>query len=282
MFFGLKAGYILAALTLILLWSAPASSQSEIKIFAVEETRSDFSEVPCKAQDRPQAVKTLFEKMGAAPSDILVDKYGNVENIIVRKQGTTGETIVIGAHYDKVADGCGAVDNWTGIVTVARLYGSLKDYQSRKTILLVAFGKEEGGLIGSSAMVRAIKKVNLGQYCAMINIDSLGLSGPQVMDNASTKKLRILVGELAKEMNMPFAHAAIGGADADSSSFAARKIPAVTIHGMTNDWRKILHTRKDQASQINPDSVYQGYRLALALTQRLDGMACDAVRDEKK
>jgi Peptidase family M28 len=127
-------------------------------------------------------------------------------------------------------------------------------------------------------MTNAINKDQAAEYCAMINIDSFGLAAPQVADNMSSKKLAEFTGNLAKELNIPFAHASIQGADSDSSSFIAKKIPAVTLHGMSNDWPKILHSGNDQVSKINPVSVYLGYRLTLAMVLRLDESPCAAYK----
>lgn len=111
----------------------------------------------------------------------------------------------------------------------------------------------------------------------MVNVDSLGLGAPQVADNMSTMKLGVFAAVLAKEMKLPFGHASIN-ADADSSSFIEKKIPAITIHGMTNEWPTILHSRNDQPTKVNPVSVYLGYRLALAMVSRLDEAPCSACR----
>lgn len=267
-------------IALLCLFAPPLSSaqQSEIRISTPEEIKVEFDLVPCKNEERLNAVRSLFEKMGAPASDISIDKYKNVENLVIRKQGSSEEKIVVGAHYDKVADGCGAIDNWSGIVAVAHLYRSLKDVPLKKTILFVAFGKEEKGLIGSHAMVNAIAKDQLAQYCEMVNIDSLGLTAPQVADNMSSKKLTEYTASLAKDMEMPFAHATIAGADSDSSSFIEKKIPALTLHGMTREWPSILHTRNDRTSKMDTNSVYLGYRLALALVVRLDGLPCGEYR----
>nr|ART40711.1 L304 [uncultured bacterium] len=78
---------------------------------------------------------------------------------------------------------------------------------------------------------------------------------------------------------MPFGQATIAGADSDSSSFLRRSIPALTIHGLTEDWPKILHSKNDQATKVNPLSVYLGYRLALALVLRLDNLPCKEFKD---
>ena len=266
---------ILSTLALLLCVSAHAQ-ESTINFSTPEELQADLRLAPCKNDERLEGVKVLFEKVGAPASAVSAEKYKSVENLVIRKQGTSRETIVIGAHYDKVPDGCGALDNWTGIVALAHIYRSIKDVPLRKTIIFVAFGKEEDGLIGSRAMVDAIAKEQLGRYCAMINIDSLGLAAPQVLDNSSTKKLTDLAEDIAKNMKMPFGHAIVQNADSDSSSFVRKKIPAVTIHGMSNNWRSILHSGNDQVSKVNPLSVYLGYRLVLAMIGRLDASPCAA------
>jgi Iap family predicted aminopeptidase len=248
-------------LALLILLLVPASSSTQyrgVSISTPDEIKAEFDSVLCKNEERLSAAKVLFEKAGAHASDIVVEKYRSVENLVVRKPGTSQEIIVIGAHYDKVSAGCGAVDNWSGVVTIAHLYKSLKDAPLTKTMLFVAFGKEEEGLIGSHAMVGAISKDQLAQYCEMINIDSFGLAVPQVADNMSSKKLGAFTADLAREMKLPFNHASIVGADGDSSSFLSKKIPAITLHGLNNDWSSVIHSRNDQASKINAVSVYLG------------------------
>lgn len=264
---------------LLLQASPPAFAQDAAsKISGIEQIAEDFAAVPCDDSERLAGVKALFARAGATPSDLTMDQHRDVANLVVVKQGESSGKIVIGAHYDKVANGCGAIDNWTGVVAMSHLYRTLRDMPLKKTLVFVAFGKEEKGLIGSRAMAKAIGKEQVAEYCAMVNIDSLGLGPPQVADNMSSKKLEQLAADLAKDMDMPFAHARIRGGDSDSSSFVAKKIPALTIHGMNKRWSTILHTNKDQASNVNSTSVYLGYRLALAMIVRLDGLPCDAFK----
>lgn len=268
-------------LTVLVFFTAaiPAGAQDpDIKVSSPEQIKQDFDTVPCEDKKRLDAVKSLFEQAGVPSSDVTIEKYKDVENFVLIKKGESSEKIVVGAHYDKVADGCGALDNWTGVVTLSHLYRTLKNVPLKKTLMLVAFGKEEKGLIGSRAMTNAISKDQITEYCAMINIDSLGLGPPQVADNMSSNKLGQLTANLAKEMKMPFAHASIEGADSDSTPFNGKKIPAVTIHGLNNDWPKILHSRNDQVSKVNPVSVYLGYRLTLAMVLHLDESTCAAYK----
>jgi Peptidase family M28 len=253
-----------------------------IHLSTPEEIKSEFDSVPCKDDERQNAVKALFERMGADPSEITTEKFKKVENVVIRKAAASTESanekIVIGAHYDKTSMGCGAVDNWTGIVALAHIYRALKEVQLKKTILFVAFGEEEKGLIGSAAMVEPINKEQASEYCAMINIDSLGLAVPQVIESISSKKLVDLTASLAKEIDVPFQRGYFSGGSSDSDSFIKKKIPAITIHGLSNNWKNILHTGFDKAANIKPESVYLGYRLALSLLVRVDQASCQEFR----
>jgi hypothetical protein len=250
-----------------------------------EEISAEFDSVPCKNKDRLAAVKALFEKMGAKPDEITVEKFGSVENVVVKITGasseSTAEKIVIGAHFDKTPDGCGAIDNWSGIVAIAHIYRTMKTLKPKRTMIFVGFGEEEKGLIGSNAMVSKIKKEQVADYCAMINIDSLGVAIPQAADNMSSKKLIDATAEIAAQMGMQFAHANIPGAGGDSMSFVSKKIPAITIHGLTSDWPKILHSSNDKPEKVNRPSVYLGYRLGLSLLAKVDDSPCDAFREVK-
>lgn len=253
--------------------------QRKVAFSTPEQIQEDIKAVPCRGnEERLAGVKALFMKMGAAATDISVEKINNVENVVLRKQGSASGLIVVGAHYDKVSHGCGAVDNWTGIVAIAHIYKTIKDVPLKKSVLFVAFGREEEGLIGSRAMVRAIDKEDLGQYCAMINIDSLGLGIPQAETGISSKKLVARASELAKRMEMPFQQGTIRDGDTDSSSFLERKIPAIALHALSNEWQKILHTHDDKVSKVNTMSVFMGYRLALGLFGEVENSACDAFR----
>lgn len=248
-----------------------------VKYSTVEQIKADIDLVPCKNEARLDAVRALFQRMGAGTDDMSLEKFKNVENLVITKRGESDERIVVGAHYDKVSEGCGAVDNWTGIVALAHLYRTLKPTPLKKTLIFVAFGKEESGLVGSHAMASAIPKEQIALYCAMINIDSLGMGRPQVADNLANPKLEALAERLATDMKMLFGHANVLG-DSDSSSFRDKKIPAITLHGLTNEYLTLLHTSKDTVTKVNPVSVYLGYALVVAMVDSIAGTPCNAFR----
>jgi hypothetical protein len=267
------------------LFLAPISfgtQDGKLIISTQDEIAQDIALAPCDSNKRLDAVKALFARMGASAEQVAVERLDDVDNIVIRKPGKSPETLVIGAHYDKTPNGCGAIDNWTGILTMAHIYRSLKDVPLQKTLIFIAFGKEENGLLGSKAWVRNIKKEEVEQYCAMVNIDSLGMAAPQVLENLSSKTLVNRVADLAKRMNLAFTKINIHGAGADSESFIAKKIPALTISAVANGWESVLHTSNDKAAKVNPASVYLGYRLALALIVDLNGPPCGVSRNEAK
>lgn len=275
---------LLVAMSVLLVSLGPftlATSQTpqgQLIISTREQIGEEFKNVPCKNEERQRAVKALFERMGAPSSEIIVEKLKGVENLVVRKIGASEEKVVIGAHYDKVDLGCGAIDNWTGIVAIAHVYRAFQNVTPNKTLVFVAFGREEDGLIGSEAMARAIPKDDQKQYCAMVNIDSLGMGYPQVTDENSSHKMGLLAETLAEKMKVPFAHSSFVGADSDAHSFKAKGIPTMDIHGLTSRWRSYLHSSSDNVSNVKIESVYLGYRFVLAAVISIDTARCDSYK----
>lgn len=268
------AACVVASLLVI----APAAGESPaaLALSTPEQLGEDLDAVPCKNGDRRAAVVALFRKVGAEEGDVSVEKLPRVENVVVRKPGRGAGTIVVGAHYDKATIGCGAVDNWSGVVAVAHLYRTLKDHPTEKSILFVAFGREEEGLVGSKAMVKVLSEEARAEYCAMINFDSLGMGRPQAARNLSSASLMKLTGEVAEQMKIPYAEGRING-DSDSSAFKAKGIPAITIHGLAAGYEQVIHTGNDQRSKVLKESVYLGYALGVGLLVSMDSQACGAL-----
>ena len=243
-----------------------------------EQLLEDALTAPCKNDDRLEAARDLFLRAGAPAEAVEVVDAGRYKNIVVTIPGSGPGTIVVGAHYDKTSEGCGAIDNWAGVTMVAHLYKTLRQLRPQRTFVFVAFGGEEAGLKGSRAFVDNIAKAERTSYCAMINFDSFGLGQPQIIEEISSPKLTTFVGKVAQESKVPFSAARLGIGDSDSTSFKRGGIPAVTLHGLSNEWDKIIHTGNDQASRIRSASLYLGYILGINVLARLDGCDCAEFR----
>ncbi len=264
-------------LLFVLSFSTQSFGQQTNPLVSTEEAVTESVKlVPCKNEDRTEAVKKLFGQMGAKPDEITVEKFNKdkVSNVVVKKKGKTDETIIIGAHYDKVDAGCGVVDNWTGIAIIAHLYKTFSQMETQKSYIFVAFDQEEKGLLGSEGMAKAIPKENRAQYCLMVNFDSFGTGAPMALGNASSSKMLALAKKLGEENKFKFIDITVEGANADSSSFKSRDIPAITMSGLDNSWMNYMHSKNDQLEKINMKSVYYSYRFGLVYLAKLDSTGC--------
>ena len=94
-------------------------------------------------------------------------------NIVAEVSSPTAtKTLMIGAHYDKVEKGVGAVDNASGSIAVLELLKAFKDNPLKNYNLKVGFWDlEEKGLLGAGEYVKAYKD-NLPEI--YINFDVFG------------------------------------------------------------------------------------------------------------
>ncbi|MEW5975074.1 MAG: M28 family peptidase [Acidobacteriota bacterium] len=251
---------------------------NELTYSTQEQIYADAVQGPCSDQDRLEAITALFKRAGASEADIRIVEFKKGKNVIVTLPGSAEGYIVIGAHYDKSDLGCGAIDNWTGVVILSHVYRTSRQIRPQRTVLFVGFGREEAGLEGSMAMAGSIPKAERSSYCAMVNLDSFGLAIPQILSNVSTISLEKFTRTVADKAKVPISSAPVAIAAADSLSFKKKGIPAVTLHGLSAKWQDILHTASDQPDRIQAASVYLGYVLSLNLLARLDNCDCSAFR----
>ena len=182
---------------------------------------------------------------------------GNVDspsrNVIADKRGTTddGRTVIIGAHYDTVADTEGASDNGSGVATVLTLaeYMAGRDYPF--DVRIIFFGSEEIGLLGSNNYVDNMSEEEIENTIAMLNFDALG-SGTRLDtagDPALTDRTHAIGFDLGMEMGR-FSEerwAGLGGAS-DHGPFRLAGIPAQYI---TADDKSRINSPADEIRHIN-------------------------------
>ena len=90
------------------------------------------------------------------------------------------EIVVLGAHYDHLGISKGSIyngadDNASGTAALLEIAEKVKAHQKllKRSILLIAFGAEEQGLLGSSYFVNH-PTVSLDNIILMINMDMVG------------------------------------------------------------------------------------------------------------
>ena len=175
------------------------------------------------------------------------------------------EYVVIGAHFDHLGMGGpgsgsraidtvavhnGADDNASGVSAVIQLAEKLAgDNSNKRSVIFVAFGAEEMGLLGSKEFTMK-SPVETDKMVAMFNFDMIGrLKEDNSLNIGGTKtaeETEDLLNELNPDFTLAFTGEGIG--PSDHASFYLQDIPVIYIStGAHPDY----HTPQDDAELIN-------------------------------
>jgi Zn-dependent M28 family amino/carboxypeptidase len=224
--------------------------------------------------EREAIVKNLFQSAGCADGKLTEQavKGSKQPNVICVLKGSTDSVIVVGAHFDHVDAGDGVVDNWTGASMLPSLYQALKTEPRKHTFVFVAFSAEERGLVGSRFYVSSLSADEVKKIDAMVNMDTLGLGPTEVWASRSNQKLVQTLSGVAHALKLPLTGVNVDGVgQSDEESFIDRKVPTITIHSLTKETLRVLHSSKDNYSAVHFDDYYNSYRLLSGYLVLLDG-----------
>jgi len=176
------------------------------------------------------------------------------------------EFIIIGAHYDHLGKGgpgsgsrmadtlaihYGADDNASGVAAVlelARHFSAAKN--NRRSLVFVAFGAEEMGLIGSRSFVNN-PPVDLKKVTAMFNFDMVGRLDPlkkslSIGGTLTSLESEEILQRLNTGLDMTFSGEGVG--PSDHASFYLQNIPVFFI---STSAHPDYHTPGDTPDKIN-------------------------------
>ncbi|MEW6069235.1 MAG: M20/M25/M40 family metallo-hydrolase [Candidatus Thermoplasmatota archaeon] len=118
--------------------------------------------------------------------DEFVYRDAAMRNVVATLNGSSASIFVIGAHYDSVnimdavksindanAPAPGANDDASGVAVVLECARVLANYKTNATVMFVAFGCEEQGMVGSEAFAQKLASENK-TVIGMINLDMVG------------------------------------------------------------------------------------------------------------
>jgi alkaline phosphatase isozyme conversion protein len=108
-------------------------------------------------------------------------------NVIAERRGTSGKQIIVGAHYDTRIPRSerdlerniggpkleGLDDNASGTGVLLELAAALRESAPTHTIVFIAFGAEEIGLMGAHEVVNRMTPAERANTLWMVNIDSV-------------------------------------------------------------------------------------------------------------
>lgn len=226
-----------------------------------------------KNDAREQALKQLFDEADCRGEHFIEQpvKGSRLPNVICELPGAGEFVVVVGAHFDKVNEGEGVVDNWSGASLLPTLYQSLRAKPRQLTFRFIGFTDEEKGMFGSNFYVRQLTAEERVKIVAMVNIDSLGLSSTKVWVTRSDKKLMASLLQVSNALNVPVAGVNVEQVgDSDSHAFASKKIPVIDFHSLTQNTLPILHSRNDNLAAVQWKEYYDSYRLLAAYLAFLD------------
>jgi hypothetical protein len=115
-------------------------------------------------------------------------RCANVENIFATPPGSSGELVILAAHYDSVPRGPGASDDGAG---VAALLDIAQLVRAEKRIGFLVTDGEEKGLLGAEAFAR--DPALLARMHTVINVENRGTSGPSLLFETSRRNNNLIV-----------------------------------------------------------------------------------------
>jgi hypothetical protein len=206
----------------------------------------------------------------------VISRKNKTQNVIGIIKGThptlKNQYIVVGAHYDHLGMGGknsssrvpdtlavhnGADDNASGVAALLEIGQKLADGKAQRSIVIVAFGSEEQGLLGSRYFVD-YPIIPLDSIVAMINIDMLGrLSDERALQVSGVKtslEAEELLTKINGNYNFKLSMAPQGYGPSDHASFYNKDIPVLFFStGPHFDY----HTPNDVIEKINFEGLLE-------------------------
>lgn len=240
-----------------------AAVNLKVETVALELIQHRLEAVRNDLHGRREALETLYREVGC---DLTTQKAPTSKepNLICALPTSDPEsrTIVVGGHFDFIARGIGAADNWSGAVLLPSLYQSLAKQPRRHRFVFVNFAAEEAGLLGSREYVKRLGKEERATVSAMVNIDTVGLSIPSIWASRADKRLASFYIDIAKYLGQqPTGVNVEQVGDDDSHPFRDAKIPVISFHSVTQQNLHILHSADDNLTAIDAKNYYDTYRL---------------------
>lgn len=226
----------------------------------------DVPRIPAAAISVPDAIQ-LDKMLQRQPELTLALQMDNKlpgevvsHNVIAEITGSKkpDEIVLISAHLDSWDEGTGALDDGAG-VGIVMAAGALIKQQGRpeRTIRVVLFGNEEGGLVGARAYA-AKHAVELKQHVFASESD-FGAGRIWRLDTGFGEKslpfAEVLQQKLAHLGIEPGENTATGGPDV--SVLKAQGVPVVSLQQDGTDYFDYHHTPNDTMDKIDPAAMQQ-------------------------
>ena len=196
----------------------------------------------------------------------------NSQNVIAELDGQSTEcgVVVMGGHYDSVADTQAAGDNGTGVASLLVMAEELAEAHSEDeslpyTLRFIFFGVEEIGLYGSKHYVDNLSEQDHGEIIAMLNFDAMGKGEAAVVgsDDLVDRAINYADGNgiTLNRSNEP------AGFGSDHASFLNADIPAMFFFG---DDFSIINSPDDVLEEVEPSLMGANMVVGLGMLEEFE------------
>lgn len=237
------------------------------RILTARLTDQDFERLFEAPRSNRERLARVREFLSICPNVIDERINGTFDaNISCRLPGKSTQTIVVGAHYDRIGNGQGVADNWTGILLLSKLLEATLNSALSYTWEFVAFGAEEVSLEGSLQYVR---KRDMAPVVAMINLDTLGLKATSV-ERRSDRGLACLARETGKQIDVEVIDVSLRKTSGDWEAFQRADVPVLNLMSLDRSLLHRIHTRYDNPALVDRQRLDESWRLIVNLQHQLD------------
>lgn len=233
----------------------------------------------------PTALKRNPHVRGEGPRGERIEELASTTNVVAVLRGTDpsvrDEAIVIGAHYDHLGRGIagsldpgsgaihnGADDNASGVAGILELAEAFATDPPARSLVVVAFGGEELGNLGSQFWVKS-PLWPLENTIAMVNLDMIGRlrDALTVYGTGTSSAWPTILDSLAAAGAAPKLNRVPDGyGPSDHASFYGAEIPVLALFTGTHEQ---YHTPEDDVERIRAAGAERVIEFAAAVIETL-------------
>ena len=250
--------------------------QRDLRDAVVGEARR----IPCAMVNVSTAVELVKRGVKYVRMEIDQREYeGESHNVVAEIPGRREEYLTLTAHYDTTSLSHGAYDNMSGCVGLLGVMDALKDQPLNYGLRFVFCGSEERGLLGSKAYTRD-HEAEMEKTALNINLDMIGTwMGRFISRVSAEEKLAHYLTYMGAELGFPV-ETRVGVYSSDSTPFADKGVPALSLARIAGGDIAPIHTRYDRAEALSMEQMEKDIAFITAFTRRMANAACCPVSRE--
>ena len=159
-------------------------------------------------------------------------------------------------------------DNWSGIVLISQMIRDFTRGDREHTLQIIAFGKEEPGMIGSDAFLHQDGGKNV---IAFVNLDTLGIGNLRA-DARSDPELLCLASAISRRLDVTMAVKYLAPITGDWKPFHDADIAFINFHSLDRTTLRLLHSPRDRLEMLDDERLAGAWRISAALVMNLGGI----------